>query len=73
MGYKFTAKKQLSTWRYEQNGTRKYIEAGETFVQESNNLNGYNLCKAVEKAKGCKMKSSISSSPSENDWIIEKF
>ena len=28
---------------------------------------------AIEKAKGCRMTSSISSTPSENDWIIEKF
>ena len=69
MGYRFTAKKQLVSWRYD----NKYIEAGETFVQESNNLNGLYLKNAIEKAKGCRMTSSISSTPSENDWIIEKF
>ena len=69
MGYRFTAKKRLVTWRYD----NKYIEAGENFVTESNNLGGYWLKEAIEKAKGCRMTSSISSTPSENDWIIEKF
>lgn len=68
MGYRLTAKKKLVTWRYEKS---KSIEAGETFVIES--LNGVYLKTAIEKAKGVRMDSSISSTPSENDWIIEKI
>jgi hypothetical protein len=68
MGYKLTAKKKLFTWRYEKS---KSIEAGETFVIES--LNGVYLKTAIEKTKGVRMDSSISSTPSENDWIIEKL
>ncbi len=70
MGYKLTAKKKLASWRYDNNKT---IEAGETFIIESNNLNGTYLKASIEKAKGIKLSSSISSSPSENDWIIEKI
>ncbi|MEO0036995.1 MAG: hypothetical protein RIQ59_206 [Bacteroidota bacterium] len=69
MGYKLTAKKKLISWRYE----NKNIEAGETFVIEGNNLNGHYLKQAIEKAKGVKLSSSISSTPSQNDWLIEKF
>ena len=70
MGYRLTAKKKLVMWRYDKN---KYIEQGETFVIESNNLVSLYLKNAIEKAKGVRMDSSIASSPSENDWIIEKF
>ena len=69
MGYRLTAKKKLVMWRYDKN---KSIEAGETFVIEGNNLNGIYLKTAIEKAKGVRMDSSVSS-VSENDWIIEKF
>ena len=55
-------------WRYEKT---KSIEPGETFVIES--LNGVYLKTAIEKAKGVRMDSSIASTPSENDWIIEKL
>lgn len=68
MKYRLTAKKKLIMWRYEKT---KSIEAGETFVIES--LNGVYLKTAIEKAKGVRMDSSISSTPSENDWIIEKI
>jgi hypothetical protein len=68
MGYKLTAKKQL--WSY---GHNKKIQPGETFIFESNNLNSSNLQNAIEKAKGERMTSSSASTPSENDWIIEKF
>ena len=68
MGYRLTAKKKLVMWRYDKN---KSIEAGESFAIES--LNGIYLKTAIEKAKGVRMDSSISSTPSANDWIIEKF
>lgn len=73
MGYKLTAKKQLRSWRYSHNNKTKYIEPGETFIFESNNLNSNNLKNAIEKSKGCKLTSSIASTPSKNDWIIEKI
>ena len=57
-------------WRYDKN---KSIEAGESFVIEGNNLAGIYLKNSIEKAKGVRMDSSIASTPSENDWIIEKF
>ena len=68
MKYRLTAKKKLIMWRYEKT---KSIEAGETFVIES--LNGVYLKTAIEKDKGVIMDSSIASTPSENDWIIEKL
>ena len=70
MGYRLTANKKLISWSY---GVNQKIEAGETFVIESNNLNGHYLKQAIEKSKGVRLNSSISSTPSENDWIIEKF
>ena len=70
MGYRLTAKKKLVMWKYEK--TRS-IEAGETFVIEGNNLNGIYLKTAIEKSKGVRMDSSITGTPSANDWIIEKF
>lgn len=69
MGYRVTAKKQLTSWSYGQN---EKIQAGESFVIESNNLNGHYLKLAIEKSKGVRMNSSLSS-VSENDWIIEKI
>ena len=74
MGYKFTAKKMLTLWNYnDDKGIRKYIEPGETFSYSSNNLNSNNLKNAIEKSKNVKLQSSVASTPSKNDWVIEKI
>lgn len=69
MGYRVTSKKDQPSWRYGQN---EKIQAGESFVVDSNNLNGHALKLAIEKQKGVNLTSSLGS-VSENDWIIEKL
>jgi hypothetical protein len=49
MGFRLTAKKKLISWSY---GVNQKIEAGETFVIESNNLNGHYLKQAIQKMIG---------------------
>ena len=67
MAYRLIAKKLIS-WRVDEQN----IQAGETFVIEGPNLNSVALKEAIRNIKGRddKFQSAISSTPSNNDWII---
>ena len=69
MAIRYTAKRELRIWR----NNNKCVQAGDSFTTNSNNNSSYYLKQAIEKNWGVSLTSSSSSTPSENDWVIEKL